>query len=127
MSYARWSSDDFQSDVYTYADTMGGWTTWVAGRRHVMDRDTLPPEGMLDTADEESRLRWISRYREVMQRVSTAPMVDIDLPYAGERFNDDTPGECADRLEMLRGLGYHVPEDAIERLRDEDAHPEKRP
>lgn len=32
MSYCRWSSDDFECDLYCYADVRGGYTTHVAGR-----------------------------------------------------------------------------------------------
>jgi len=119
MSYARWSTDDFRCDVYVYADVMGGWTTWVAGSRHILTDDQLPPPEEYDPDDEQSFVRWYRRHQEVMRLIGKAPMVDIGLPYDGERFNHDTPGECADNLEMLRDLGYNVPEDAITRLRKE--------
>ena len=42
MSYCRWSSDDFQSDVYVYEDCRGPWVVHVAGRRHVISLSGLP-------------------------------------------------------------------------------------
>ena len=33
MSYCRWSSDRWQSDVYCYSDVIGGYTTHVARSR----------------------------------------------------------------------------------------------
>lgn len=44
-----------------------------------------------------------------------------DRPFAGETFNDPTPSACADRLELLRSHGWDVPQEAIDRLRDEAA------
>ena len=40
MSYCRWSSlceDGSTSDIYTYADVRGGYTTHVAERRPIKD------------------------------------------------------------------------------------------
>lgn len=48
------------------------------------------------------------------------PLRDIGLPHDGGRFNDDTPGECADTLLMLRSCGYIVPQYAIDALREEE-------
>lgn len=113
MSYCRFSSDDFQCDVYVYADCTGGWTTHVAGRRHVF-KEPLPADVSLENKEE-----WVKRYARVMELIDSAELVDIGLPFDGETFNDPTPGECADRLEILRAAGYNVPQYAIDQLRDE--------
>ena len=34
-------------------------------------------------------------------------------------YNDETPGDCANRLEYLRELGYKVPQYAVDALREE--------
>jgi hypothetical protein len=115
MSYCRWSSDDSQCDVYVYEDCAGGFTTHVAGRRRVF-KEPLPP---VVPMDEELKDEYFERYGKVNKMVDEAELVDIDLPYAGESFNDDTAGECADRLEELRGIGYIVPQYAIDALREE--------
>lgn len=117
MSYCRWSSDDFQCDVYVYASGRG-WTTHVAGRRHVFTT-TLPP--VLDYhADPEA---WWARYQIVSDMVEAAELVEIGGEFDGAWFDDDTPGECADRLEHLRACGYMVPQYAIDELREEAAEP----
>lgn len=113
MSYCRWSSDDFQCDVYTYEDCMGGWTTHVASRRRIF-KEPLPPE--VDYYDREAGMK---RYKKVMEMVEEAEVVDIGLPEDGETFNDDTPGECANTLETLKNMGYRVPQYAIDALRAE--------
>jgi hypothetical protein len=114
VSYCRWSSNDFDCDVYVYAHVDGGWRTHVAARRHVVDRAGLPP---VDGDDLDAA--WFARLREVMRRMKGAPLEPIGLPHDGADFTDPTPGACADRLESLRALGYRVPQFAIDALREE--------
>ncbi len=120
MSYCRWSTNDFQCDVYVYEDSWGGWTTHVASTRYVL-AGPLPPPAVFDPDDDTSWEAWLSRHQQVQRMVDQADRVKIDLPHAGETFNDDTPAGCADRLEMLLGLGYVVPQDVIDELRQEAA------
>lgn len=115
MSYCRWSSDDFQCDVYVYVDCNGGYTTHVAGMRHILKKPLPPPVDMSDCK------AYLKRYKKVNKILDRAKLVPIGLPHDGEQFNDETAGECADRLEELRGLGYQVPQYAIDALREEDA------
>lgn len=50
MSYCRFSSDDYQCDVYVYQDGNGGWTTHVAGSRYLF-KEPLPAPAMFSSAD----------------------------------------------------------------------------
>lgn len=146
MSYCRWSSDFGMCDVYVYEDTHGGWTTHVAGRRLKHE----PPQHIKDmpmTTGEEVVAAWKAEraWRMTLpgKPYETAAIVDgkvipgagepgweiaeteyIDLvgPYAGDSFNDSTPGECADRLEEIRASGLNVPQYAIDALREEEAN-----
>lgn len=113
MSYCRFSSDDFQCDVYVYADCAGGWTTHVAGRRHI-PKEPIPPMVPLENIEE-----WVNRCIKVQELINNAELVDIGLPMDGETFNDPTPEACAIRLEELREMGYIVPQYAIDALRSE--------
>lgn len=113
MSYCRWSSDNWKSDVYVYEHVSGVWVTHVAGNRVVGDVPRVP------RPTRENKDEWLAAHRVQMEFLETAARTDIDLPYAGESFDDGTPGECADRLEALRTLGYNVPQYAIDVLRDE--------
>lgn len=149
MSYCRWSSDFGECDVYVYADVSGGWTTHVAGRRlkhRVPDEiraiaadesrevgERFVAAHMAETAWRESLPcgEWPCHVRQ--PDGSTKPGTYktpkdseyIDLreisPLAGQSFNDDTPGACADRLESIRGAGLNVPQYAIDELREEQA------
>lgn len=113
MSYCRWSSDDYQCDVYVYASD-GGWVTHVAGRRPVFKPPLPPVVGY--GVDPDS---WMARHILVGEMLERAEMVDIGGDHDGESAVDSTPDECADRLEYLRACGYNVPQYAIDRLRKE--------
>ena len=112
MSYCRWSSDDWKSDIYCYYDCGGYYAIHVAGRRPTVK---LPPsEHLWPDID-----KWLPVHKEQMRLLENTQYVDIDLPFAGESFREKTPEDCLCRLLTLRGLGYYVPEGAIERLRGE--------
>jgi len=112
MSYCRWSSNDFRCDVYVYEDCRGGWTTHVAGRRRVF---TEPIPDSIPFGEEG----YWERYEKVMGMVEEARLEPIGLPHDGETFNDETPGEAATTLIMLRDAGYIVPGYAIDALLEE--------
>src|SRR5690606_10625668 len=132
MSYCRFSSDDWLCDVYVYEDVRGGWTTHVAGARHVLDRSNLP-EITVEVGHPDWPAQYVARHQALIGQMiafegegtdiegkrpgpfykasqikRVGRMEEINLPHAGETFNDPTPGDCADRLEYLRSLGYHV-------------------
>lgn len=124
MAYCRWSSDDWQCDVYVYEDVAGGYTIHVATNRPIF-RDSLPEPVEWDPDNVEP---WFTRHFAVMKIMERAERAPIGGPYDGETFRDPTPDACADRLEMLRAAGYNVPQYAINELRNEvrATHPTER-
>ncbi len=141
MSYCRWSSMNWMCDVYTYQSISGVYVTHVAGRRRVIPPipafplARLPKFGGVYTPSTMS-VNYPTRWHRLAARVcarlwhlweqyvhmgsmSLIPLRSIGLPYAGRTLCDDTARDCADRLEMLRGEGYKVPQYAIDRLREE--------
>lgn len=118
MSYCRWSTNDFQCDVYVYGDVRGGWTTHVATARYAY-KEPLPPVVEFDPADDTSWEARLTRHKTVQRIADEADRVAIGLPHDGETFSDDSPRECAERLEALFKLGYLVPQDVIDTLRQE--------
>lgn len=114
MSYCRFSTDDFQCDVYAYQSEQG-YELHVANRRYIFDRSKLPAR----VGIEQSRA-WLDRSDALDVALAGAQRVDLTLPHAGESFTFDTPGELAAFLRQLKALGYNVPDDAIEAL-DEEA------
>lgn len=119
MSYCRWSSDDYKSDVYSYEHCAGYYATHVASNRLVAP---LPEVDMsLLVGENANPDEWTRQYKaqhEEFERIGREP---IGLPYDGETFEDRTLGEFLNTLLMLRGVGYHVPEYALDRVREEIA------
>lgn len=119
MSYCRWSSDDYQCDVYVYESQAGVFTTHVAVRRYVF-ATPLPAEEPFDGKHIQA---FVKRAALVGRMVDSATQVPIGLAEDGETFEDASAAECAERLEYLRGLGYRVPQYAIDMLRAEAEAP----
>ena len=101
MSYCRWSSDDFKSDVYCYADCGGGYTTHVAANKVIGDIPSVDFD-----ADPDA---FIAQHRAQMKFLESCAREEIKLPHAGETFNDSTLEEFRARLVTLKDLGYYVP------------------
>lgn len=127
MSYCRWSSDDYQCDVYVWADVAGGYRTEVAGRRHSW-LVPLPPVRTLPIGEAGSPERtawaneWVTRSSAVsalMDDESNWEWLDLPTPEGGNSYWHDTPAEAADNLERLRAEGFNVPQSAIDGLRAE--------
>lgn len=119
MSYCRWSSDDFQCDVYAYEHVYGGFMVHVA-RNRVVFTEPLPEDVPFEAEHLEA---FMARHQKVMAMVDAAERKPIGLPHDGEDFCEDDAGACADRLESLRALGYQVPQYAIDALREEAKEP----
>lgn len=115
---------NWKCDVYVYESTYGGFTTHVAARRRI-----IPPIPNVHIRFNSKRPALINKliysfatfwYNNVhMMSLRFIPLRPIGLPHDGENFCDETPSECADRLEKLRAIGYNVPQYAIDALREE--------
>src|ERR1700761_29275 len=114
MSYCRWSSDDWMCDLYCYEDCRGGWTTHVAGNRPI----DVPRNNCDMFTDMDG---WMKAHQEQMKALDSIGREDIELPYAGETFNDPTLEKFKDRLLMLRELGYKFPDYVLEEVEKEIA------
>lgn len=114
MSYCRWSTDDFQCDLYVYADVGGGFTTHVAGNRPVY-REPLPEPVDFD-ADVSG---WFARHQKVMKMLDVAERKPIGLPHDGETFNDETLDDLLERILALREVGYRFPDYVLDDIRAE--------
>ena len=114
MSYARFSDDDWTSDVYVFADVGGGWTTFAASQH--WDWESELPEPVEMTEDPDA---WTERTNRVLAWFGMENGHWVVLPEADDYYHHDTPGECADNLERLQSLGFHVPAGVVEALRAE--------
>lgn len=115
MSYCRFSSDDFQCDLYSYEDCNGGFTTWVARVKHVLSEPLPPPMPW----SKEGHDAWIARAKEVRRILDASPLVPIGLSEDGGHFHDDTADALLRRIEWLRSLGYRCPDSTLEVIREE--------
>lgn len=115
MAYCRLSDDDYQCDVYCYQGH-NGFVIHVARSRPVLDV-TLPPKVPLTEATTDE---WLARHKAVMAWIENAVRVPIGLPYDGETFRTGSASDAADTLEMLKSVGYNVPQYAIDALRNEE-------
>lgn len=113
MSYCRWSSDCGRSHVYVYQDYTDAYVIHVAAKKRVGDIPDYPPLGSVSAEE------FIVAYKHHHAVKRSLPLEPIGLKYDGKSFIEDTPGECADRLESLRAMGYNVPQYAIDALREE--------
>jgi hypothetical protein len=142
MSYCRWSSMNWMCDVYVYEHVYDGWVTEVAALKRAFPPipDITRIIRIFRLGGEWSQDRrcviYPTKMREIiagivygfaafwhnrihMASLAMIPLRPIGLPHDGQGFSDKTPNECAERLEYLRGLGYKVPQYAIDRLREE--------
>lgn len=119
MSYCRWSSDDFQCDLYCYEDCSGGWTTHIAHNRPILPEPLTP--WVSPAEDFEA---WKARDKKLMDMLSTCERLVLDLPHAGDTFNDPTLEDFYSRLLYLRELGYQFPDHVLKCVQEEMDEPE---
>ena len=110
MSYCRFSSDNFQCDVYCYAAD-NGYVIDVAVNRQ------------RDPSVADRFIKSIGTLTEAELDAILAKLVPIGLPNDGQRIVCATPGEAATALVGLQKVGYRVPQRAIDALREEAKMP----
>lgn len=111
MSYCRFSSDDYQCDVYVY-ESKDGYEVHIASSRYVFSEPLPPPE----TPNTPESFERHKRINEIVGKSKTEP---ITLPFAGESHTIETAIDCAYVLIELKSIGYNVPQYAIDRLLSE--------
>ena len=115
MSYCRFSSDDFRSDVYIYADANGGYTTHVASHRY--DGDIPSVAAAFDNPFDAQRAA--DMFAAQSDFLQSTTMTEIGGPFDGQTFHDGTLGELLARMNELGTAGYRVPADAIAAVKRE--------
>lgn len=124
MSYCRWSTDDFQCDLYVYYSVGDFYQIYVANNK-VIYKEELPPR--LDfpelDASEEERKGWadkfLARNKKISQMIEDGERVQIGLPYDGQSFECETEEEAISTLKMLKEAGYRFPDYVIEVIEEE--------
>lgn len=113
MSLCRFSSDNFQCDVYVYPSS-NGWAVQVA--RHRLESETPVPE-LQATWHELPVAQVVQRLREQHTWVRRAQKLPITHRLAGKTLTFDGPAACADALEHLSADGLRVPPAVVAELR----------
>ncbi len=106
MSYCRWSNDNFRCDLYCYESRLG-YETHIRSSRYEKVPDFDPIEDFFQhkiTAEE-----YAEQSRKHLAELAATPLVEINLPHAGESFCDATLEDFCARLIHLRELGYQFP------------------
>ena len=115
MSYCRWSTDDFQCDLYCY-ESKDGYETHIAGSRLNWKID-LPPK--VEIAFKNGKLNKSALKRHIQRQVDVMDLmrnennyerVPIGLAYDGQSFTDDSVEEFKSTLLMLKLAGYQFPD-----------------
>lgn len=120
MSYCRWSCDSWKSDVYCYFDGTH-YVTHVARQRVT---SPIPPVPDLNTDvvdDEATMARWMAAHSAQQDALEHATRTPIGGPHDGQAFYAATLGEFRALLLRLRGLDYHIPQYALDRIDAEQA------
>lgn len=119
MSFCRFSSDDFNCDVYCY-ECVDGYQVHIASRRH--EGNTPIPK--LPYITEDNVAEFLDCYSKQQEWLKDAKLVEIGLEYDGESFSFDTAQEAAEFLKDCKEKGYKVPHYAIEALMEEGNEPQ---
>ncbi len=112
MSYCRWSSDNWQCDLYCY-EAYDGIVIHVASNRVDIKLPELPEW------TEESSDEWFKVHQEQMKLLDDCKRVDIGLEYDGESFVRLDLEEFRDKLIELREIGYIFPDYVLDGVREE--------
>lgn len=115
MALCRWSSDDYQCDLYVYeseGDDGICWMTHVADERYQITRPL--PKPIDDDGSPASYRRHEGRERKVDKILTLSRLVPIGLPADGESYENETAEACAERIKVLVAMGYRVPSDVID-------------
>lgn len=115
MSYCRFSSDNFRSDVYVYFSVENMFVCHIASRKisniEECPQVEVPAEDpTLFYNQYKSRRKWMD---------SHAIRENIDHELAGTTFSTERPDDMAQSLLDLREEGFHVPQHAIDELLEE--------
>lgn len=114
MSYCRWSSDDWKSDIYLYYSVSECWVIHIAKNRIVGD---IPSTKEYEFISKE----WFQAHHRQSEFLKTCERENIDLVYAGEDFYCQTIDLTIDKIQELIEIGYNVPDYVILNLLEEKA------
>lgn len=126
MSYCRFSSDIYRSDVYVY-ESNSGWEVYVASRKLAVE---VPDK--LDAMPCSTPQEWVAVSLAAHAWRRSLEDESGDIPdrlwvslgelgeEAGQSYVTDSPGECAELLRQLQAKGFRIPDGVIDVLEEEE-------
>lgn len=112
MSYCRFSSDNWQCDVYAY-ESRDGFEVHVAAHRYTDDIPKLPAWN----ADKKNA--YFEAYKIQIKAVDASPMRDIGGKYDGMHFIYATLEDLLTGLADIKEAGYNVPQFVFDQILEE--------
>jgi len=110
MSYCRFSTDDFNYDVYVYQSERG-YVVHIAENRYVFDRSLLPKVTLKSTQEEH-----YERNKLLSQLVANSERVKIGLEYDGQTFTFGDLDQLYYFLIKLYMKGYNIPNSCFDNI-----------
>lgn len=114
MSYCRWSTNDFQCDLYVFASCYGGYEINIRKTRPVFT-EPLPA---VVPFDKDHVKEWLARDNIVRDMLHKSALVPIGLLHDGKTFSGDLE-ETISTLENLCDLGYKFPLEIIDEIKED--------
>lgn len=119
MSYCRFSSDAFRSNVYVYENMDGNFIINVAENKMDCEEHEIPaPVESLNPnymSGEEITEQW----NRILEFVDECPRKPINGGFDGDMIVCEDLESTKDQLLQLREHGYHVPEYTFEIIDEE--------
>ena len=119
MSYCRFSSDYFRSDVYCY-ESESGICVHMANNRVVDWSGAPPPVALAGPVSRELIAAFMDCHNKTSAWLTTKPEREvINHPEAGAGHVFSSYLDAADFIEQMSADGFHVPEGVVDELRIE--------
>lgn len=117
MSYCRYSSNNWNCDLYVWYDVDEYWVVMVASNRIVGD---IPKCDLADLRDGKIE-KFNADHEAQMAFVKDAQRQRIGGPFDGQRFQEHTLEDLKARLLELRAAGYRFPDYVLKDVEEEIA------
>lgn len=118
MSYCRWSTDNFQCDIYAYLSD-SGYMIHVASNKTVGEPPKVDYSIFNKERAPEDTQRFVDQRKAQSEWLDKCERVPIGLPFDGETFTLETAQEFYDKMVELRQIGYKFPDYVLENIKEE--------
>ena len=116
MSYCRWSSLNYQCDIYAY-ESEDGYYIHIARLRKMGPQRYLPWQEWIDK--EISTEEFFDIYEKFNKELDNSPNVEIGLPFDGETIRCQDEEDFYDTMAKLKEVGYYFPDNVLDMIAEE--------